>query len=59
MIYVIATKDTFVDFRYKVYVDAQFGTIGMRGAHAIIDGGYHECIHTIAWSKEGSSSTVD
>ena len=47
MIYAIATKDIFVDFRYKVYVDAQFGTIEMRGAHAINDGGYHEWIHAI------------
>ncbi len=59
MIYAIATKDIFVDFRYKVYVDAHFGTIDMRGAHAINDGGYHEWIHTIAGSKEGTSATAD
>jgi hypothetical protein len=59
MIYAIATKDIFVDFLYKVYVDAQFGTIDMQGAHAINDGGYHEWIHTIAGSKEGSSATGD
>jgi hypothetical protein len=47
MIYAIATKEIFVDFRYKVYGDAQLGTIDMRGAHAINDGGYHEWIHAI------------
>ena len=59
MIHAIATKDIFVDFRYKVCVDAQFGTVDMRGAHAINDGGYHEWVHTIAGSKEGTSTTVD
>ena len=59
MIYAIATKDIYVDFRYKVYVDSQFGTIDMRGAHAINDGGYHEWIYTIAWSKERTSATAD
>ena len=59
MIYAIATKFIFVDFRYTVYVDAQFDTIDMRGAHAINDGGYHEWIHTIAGSKEGTSTSVD
>ncbi len=35
MIHAIGTKDIFVDFRYKIYVNAQFGTIDMRGAYAI------------------------
>ncbi len=54
MITTIGAKDIFVDFRYKVYVDPQFGTIEMRGAHAINAGGYHEWIHTIPGSKEGT-----
>ncbi len=59
MIYAIGTKDIFSDFNYRVYVDAQFGTIAMRGAHAINDGGYHQWIHTIAGIKEGTSAIAD
>ncbi len=59
MITTIGTKDIFVDFRYNIYVYPQFGTIEMRGAHAVDDNGYHEWIHTISGSKEGTSTTAD
>jgi hypothetical protein len=59
MIHAIETEDMFVDFRHKIYVDAQFTTMDMRGAHAINDGGYHVWNHTIAGNKEGTTSTTD
>ncbi len=59
MIHAIGTKDIFVNFRYKIYVDARFGTIDMRGAHAINDDGYHMWVHTLSGSKEGTSATTD
>ena len=59
MIHAIGTKDIFVDFIYKIYVDAQFSTIDMRGAHAINDGGYHLWVHTLSGSKEGTTATAD
>ena len=34
-------------------------TIGMRGAFAINDGGYHKWLHTIAGSKDGAAATID
>jgi hypothetical protein len=52
-------KTFFLDFRYKDYVDSQGGTIDMRGARAINDGGYREWLHTIAGSKEGTATTDD
>jgi len=59
MIPAIGTNDMFVDFRYKIYVDAQFTTMEMRGYHAINDGGYHMWNHTIGGSKEGITTTAD
>ncbi len=59
MIHAIETKDMFVDFRYKIYVEDPFSTMDMRGAHAINDGGYHMWNYTIARSKEGTSATAD
>jgi len=59
MIHAIGTKDMFIDFRYKIYVDAQFVTMDMRGSNAINDGGYHMWTHTIARSMEGTTATAD
>ena len=56
MIHAIGTKDIFVDFRYKIYVDDQFTTMEMRGAHAINDGGYHMWNqHAIARREQGGN----
>lgn len=59
MILSIATKDIYMDFAYKVYLNADYDTIDMRGAHAINDGGYHNWVHTLSGTKEGTAATVD
>ncbi len=59
MKHAIGTNDIFVDFSYKIFVDAQFSTIDMRGAYAINDGGYHLWVHTLSGSKEGTTATAD
>jgi hypothetical protein len=59
MITYIGTKDIFVNYRYTIYVDDDLEFITMRGAHAIIDGGYHNWLHTISGTKEGTSVSAD
>jgi hypothetical protein len=59
MIMAIGNGDIFLDFRYELYVDPNFTTMDMRGAHAINDGGYHNWVlFTIAGSKEETAATA-
>ena len=48
-----------MNFRYNVFINGDYETMEMHGAHAINDGGYHNWSHIIAGTKEGYAATAD